>query len=119
MRQAGIIAAAGIVALNEMVDRLAEDHANAKQLAAGLANIPGITIAPETVESNILFFGVAGDDGQSGDVAPLVTAAARAGVLLSGGDDGRIRAITHYGISADDIDRALASIEQAMAVRVA
>jgi threonine aldolase len=119
MRQAGVIAAAGIVALDEMVDRLAEDHANAKRLAAGLANIPGIAVAPETVETNILFFGVLDGDGQPGDVAPLVTAAARAGVLMSGGDDGRIRAVTHYGIGAEDIDRGLEAIESAMAVRVA
>jgi threonine aldolase len=119
MRQAGIIAAAGIVALNEMVHRLAEDHATAKQLAQGLANIPGIVVEPETVETNILFFGVSGRDDQPGDVGPLVQAAARAGVLLSGGDDGRIRAVTHYGIGADDIDRALAAVEQAMAALVA
>ena len=114
MRQAGIIAAAGVVALNEMVDRLAEDHANAKKLADGLAEIPGITIAPETVETNILFFGVRGEDGKAGDVTPLVTAAAQAGVLLSGGDDGRIRAVTHYGISEADIERALAVLAEAM-----
>ncbi len=119
MRQAGIIAAAGVVALNEMVERLAEDHVNAKRLAEGLANIPGIAVAPETVETNILFFGVVDRDGQAGDVAPLVTAAARAGVLLSGGDDGRIRAVTHYGIGAGDIDRALAAVEHAMAALVA
>jgi threonine aldolase len=114
MRQAGIIAAAGIVALNEMVERLAEDHVNAKKLADGLAEIPGITIAPETVETNILFFGVRGEDGAAGDVTPLVTAAAQAGVLLSGGDDGRIRAVTHYGISEADIERALAVLDEAM-----
>jgi threonine aldolase len=115
MRQAGIIAAAGVVALEEMVDRLAEDHAHARQLADGLANIPGITIAPATVETNILFFGMSGPDGQPADVAPLVEAAAHAGVLFSGGDDGRIRAVTHYGITADDIGRALAAVEQALA----
>ena len=114
MRQAGILAAAGILGLTEMVDRLAEDHANAKRLAAGLADIPGITIAPETVETNILFFGVRGEGGQPADVAPLVTAAARSGVLLSGGDDGRIRAVTHYGISEADIERALAALAEAM-----
>jgi threonine aldolase len=114
MRQAGIIAAAGIVALNEMVERLAEDHDNAKKLADGLAQIPGITIAPETVETNILFFGVRGEDGAAGDVTPLVTAAAQSGVLLSGGDDGRIRAVTHYGISAADIERALTVLAAAM-----
>ncbi len=114
MRQAGIPAAAGILALTEMVERLAEDHANAKKLAEGLANIPGIAIEPETVETNILFFGMRGADGQPGDVAPLVTAAASGGVLCSGGDDGRIRAVTHYGISAGDIERALTVFAAAM-----
>ncbi|HLJ80866.1 MAG TPA: low-specificity L-threonine aldolase [Ktedonobacterales bacterium] len=119
MRQAGILAAAGILGLTEMVDRLAEDHANARRLAEGLANIPDITIEPETVETDILFFGVRGGDGQPGDVTPLVTAAAREGVLLSGGDDGRIRAVTHYGISADDIERALGVVAHALAAPVA
>ena len=114
MRQAGIIAAAGVVALTEMVDRLAEDHVNAKRLAEGLAGIPGIIIEPGSVETNIFFFGVRGSDGQPSDVAPLVTAAASAGVLLSGGDDGRIRAVTHYGISAQDIDHAISVVARAM-----
>jgi threonine aldolase len=119
MRQAGILAAAGIVALTEMVDRLAEDHANARRLAEGLANIPGIVIEPATVETNILFFAVTGPDGQPDDVAPLVAAAARAGVLFSGGDDGSIRAVTHAGITAVDIDRALATVARAVEVSVA
>jgi threonine aldolase len=119
MRQAGILAAAGIVALNEMVDRLAEDHANARRLAEGLANMPGILIEPATVETNILFFAVAGPDGRGDDVAPLVAAAARAGVLFSSGDDGRIRAVTHFGITAVDIDRALAAVANAVEASVA
>ena len=114
MRQAGILAAAGIIALTEMVDRLAEDHANAKKLANGLARIPGITIEPETVETNILFFGVRDGNGKPADVTPLVTAAAQFGVLLSGGDDGRIRAVTHYGVSEADIDHALSVLADAM-----
>lgn len=115
MRQAGVIAAAGIVALTEMVDRLAEDHANAKRLAEGLANIPGVAVEPETVETNILFFGLRDAAGRPADVAPFVEAAARAGLLLSGGDDGRIRAVTHYGVTAADIDRALSIAERAVA----
>ncbi len=114
MRQAGILAAAGIVALTEMVERLAEDHVNARRLAEGLANIPGIEIQPETVETNILFFGVQGADGQPGSVLPLVEAAAKEGVLVSGGDDGRIRAVTHYGVSAAGIKRALSVFARAM-----
>ncbi len=112
MRQAGVIAAAGILALTEMVERLAEDHANARKLADGLASIPGIAIEPETVETNILFFGVRDAAGQPADVAPLVSAAAAEGVLFSGGDDGHIRAVTHYGITAADIDRVLTVVAQ-------
>ena len=119
MRQAGIIAAAGLLSLTEMVERLAEDHANARQLAQGLAQIPGILIEPEFVESNILFFGVRGEDGQPGDVSPLVNAAAERGILFSGGDDGRIRAVTHYGVSSADIERALEVVSAAMAAPVA
>lgn len=119
MRQAGVIAAAGLLALTEMVERLAEDHTNAKRLAEGLAAIPGILIQPEIVETNILFFAVRGEDGQPGDVAPLVSAAAERGVLFSGGDDGRIRAVTHYGVSADDITAALEAVSAAMAAPVA
>jgi threonine aldolase len=107
MRQAGIIAAAGIVALNEMVERLAEDHANARILAEGLANIPGVAVDPSAVESNMVFFGAS-----DGDNARLVEAVAVEGLLFSGSDDGRIRAVTHYGITAEDIDAALAVISQ-------
>jgi threonine aldolase len=107
MRQAGIIAAAGIVALNEMVERLAEDHANARRLAEGLANIPGVAVDPSLVESNMVFFGAA-----DGDNMRLVEAVATEGVLLSGSDDGRIRAVTHYGISSEDIDTALTTMSK-------
>ncbi|HEX6818572.1 MAG TPA: low-specificity L-threonine aldolase [Ktedonobacterales bacterium] len=114
MRQAGILAAAGILALSEMVERLAEDHANAKRLASGLANISGIAIEPDTVESNILFFGVQNADGAPGGNEALVSRVAEEGILFSGGDDGRIRAITHYGINAEEIDAALGAVETAM-----
>ena len=107
MRQAGMIAAAGIVALNEMVERLAEDHANARTLAEGLANISGVSVDPSMVESNMVFFGAA--DGEN---ERLVEAVAAEGLLLSGSDDGRIRAVTHYGITAEDIDTALAIMSQ-------
>ncbi len=106
MRQAGILAAAGLLALGEMVDRLADDHANAQRLAVGLAEIAGVRIAPETVESNILFFDVLAEDGQSCNAA-FTRAAAGAGVLFSSGDTGAIRAVTHYGVSAADIDQTL------------
>ncbi len=112
MRQAGILAAAGIVALREMVDRLPEDHALARRLADHLANTPGIAIDPTVVETNILFFRLA---DATRDVAAFTAALAHEGVLMSGFPDGRIRAVTHYGITADAIDRAAAAIARTLA----
>ena len=111
MRQAGIIAAAGIVALETMIDRLAEDHANARRLAEGLADIPGIALDPARVKTNIVFF-----DLQPGTLtAPqLAERVAREGVLIGVNAERRIRVVTHYGIERDDIDTALGVINRAM-----
>jgi threonine aldolase len=106
MRQAGVLGAAGILALTDMVDRLAEDHTNAKRLAHGLAEISGIRAQPDTVESNILFFDVVDATGRRQNEM-FTHAAAESGVLFSGGDTGMIRAITHYGITSDDVERTL------------
>jgi threonine aldolase len=107
MRQAGIIAAAGIVALEQMVDRLAEDHENAQKLARGLMEIRGMHADPATVESNMVFFSLRHSDGTPLDVEPFVRAAREAGVRVGGMGPGRIRAVTHYGITAQDIDTTL------------
>jgi threonine aldolase len=111
MRQAGVFAAAGIVALNEMVERLAEDHANARRLAEGLADLPGIAVDPSAVETNIVFIEL------NGSVAPMKLAARlRAlGVVIAAARGDRIRLVTHYGIDAADIDRALFAFERALA----
>ncbi len=106
MRQAGILAAAGIIGLTEMVGRLAEDHALARRLALGLAEVSGIRIVPDTVESNILFFDVVDAGGESRNEA-FANAAAEAGALFSSGDTGAIRAVTHYGVTADHIEQTL------------
>jgi threonine aldolase len=102
MRQVGVLAAAGIVALEEMVDRLAEDHVNAKALARGLASIPGVTCNPDVVETNILFYGIT-----SMPVNEFTTRLKDAGVLVGGN-----RMVTHYGITATDIDDALGRIHK-------
>jgi threonine aldolase len=107
MRQAGILAAAGIVALEQMVDRLAEDHENARRLAEGLAAIPGLHIDVATVETNMAFFTLQRSDGSPLDTAPFLQAAREAGVLGIDMGPGRIRTVTHYGITAADIDTAL------------
>ena len=109
MRQAGVIAAAGIYALNHMVDRLAEDHENAKTLAEGLAQIPIIELDPETVESNIVIFHVQGDWQEFG------RALKRNGVLASIYGERRMRMVTHYGIARSDIDEALDRVRDAAA----
>jgi len=111
MRQAGILAAAGIVALNEMVDRLADDHANARKLALGLAQIPDISIDPDQIRTNILFFEVTRKDlTQEQFVQRIGAEGVR--MLVSGAQ--KIRAVTHYHITAEDIDRALKVISKVM-----
>lgn len=103
MRQAGIIAAAGVYALRNNVDRLADDHANARRLAEGLTQIPGIKINPDDIETNIVFFDVS-ETGRSG---AELNAAMKPGGVRMGGRGASIRAVTHLGISRADIDRAL------------
>ena len=107
MRQAGIIAAAGVYALDNMVDRLAEDHDNAQRLAKGLASIPGLEIDPERVRTNILFCRV--DQPQSAELAALIEAE---GVKFYDlGPELGWRFVTGYGITASDIDHALDVID--------
>ena len=101
MRQAGILAAAGIYALENMVDRLSEDHANAVHAAEGLASIPGVTLSPPP-ETNLVFFTVDGWD------APVLERKLDdAGVRCFHEGGGRIRWVTHYGIEREDINEAL------------
>ena len=110
MRQAGIIAAAGIVALEQMVDRLAEDHENARRLALGLAEIPGISIDPAQVRTNIVIFDLVAERPTPAEFAARLSAD---GVkVLALGE--RIRLVTHYGIDAADIDKALVAIRKVM-----
>lgn len=107
MRQAGVIAAAGIVALEQMVDRLADDHANARRLAEGLADTPGIILDPDRVPTNIVIFEL--QDGTM-EPAEFCQRLAEHGVKMSPVEGRRIRAVTHYGIEAEHIDQALAAI---------
>jgi len=111
MRQAGIIAAAAIVALEEMVDRLAEDHQNARVLAQGLAGIKGLAVELESVQSNIIIFGLADPARES---APVVEALAAEGVKVGAIDRTHVRAVTHYGIEREDIHAALAAFRRVM-----
>jgi len=112
MRQAGIIAAAGIVALEQMVERLAEDHANARLLAEGLATFPQIDIDLATVQSDIVIFRLR--DGHT-TPADFARALAERGLLVGGIGRANIRAVTHYGIDAGDIEEALEIIRSVLA----
>ncbi|MBK9711636.1 MAG: low-specificity L-threonine aldolase [Kouleothrix sp.] len=112
MRQAGIIAAAGIVALEQMVDRLAEDHANARTLAEGLATFAQIEIDLAAVQSDIVIFKLR--EG-AGAPEPFMRDLAERGLLVGGIGRGYIRAVTHYGIDAGDIEEALEIVRAALA----
>jgi threonine aldolase len=101
MRQAGVLAAAGIFALEKMVERLADDHENAQIAAKGLSENPGITLDPEP-ETNLLYFRAAG-----WDTGKLVRLMAEQGVLCFDEGPGRIRWVTHFGIERADIEEAL------------
>jgi threonine aldolase len=111
MRQAGIIAAAGIVALEEMTDRLAEDHANARRLAEGIAQIPGLAIDQTRVRTNILYLDLV--DRRFSEEGFKLRLAEK-GVLLSHTAPARFRMLTHYGIGSDDIDAALQALRTVM-----
>jgi len=111
MRQAGVLAAAGIVALNEMVERLADDHANARKLADGLAEMPGLSIDPSLIKTDIVYFEVKRDDMT---VEELVKKMEAHGVRMLPVGPGRIRAVTHYHITSDDIDYALAAFSKVL-----
>lgn len=105
MRQVGVIASAALVALNTMIDRLADDHKRAKLLAQSLAEIPGININPDTVETNIIYFKVG---EQTGFTAPeLVGKLKRKGVLCLAPSVDTIRMVTHKDIDDEDIDHAI------------
>jgi len=104
MRQAGIIAAAGIVALTEMIDRLAEDHQTARTLAEGLADLPGLQLDLETVQSNIVIFSTQNPPPEGPSFAQVL---ACEGIKIGDIGDGRFRAVTHYGISQADIQEAV------------
>jgi threonine aldolase len=104
MRQAGIIAAAGIVALTEMVERLAEDHQTARQLAEGLVDLPGMRLDLDTVQTNLVIFGPQNPLPEGPSFAQVL---AREGVKVGDIGGGRFRAVTHYGITDKDIDEAV------------
>jgi threonine aldolase len=104
MRQVGVIAAAGIVALEQMVDRLAEDHANAQVLATGLAELPWIFVEPVPIRTNIVYFRVTPEDT---DARRLATLLDQQGVRMLPLDPRRLRAVTNHHVTRDDIQTVL------------
>lgn len=104
MRQAGVIAAPGILALTEMVDRLAEDHEHAHTLAEGLANLPGVNVALEAVQTNIV---IADIDGTGRTVPALLDELKAVGILATSFGETLVRFVTHRDVGRADIDTAL------------
>jgi threonine aldolase len=106
MRQAGIIAAAGLYALDHHVERLADDHANARRLAIGLSEIPGLEVDPANVETNIVLVGCA-------DATALVRLLAERGVRVGAVDEHTVRMVTHLDVDEAGIERAIAAAGEA------
>jgi threonine aldolase len=107
MRQAGVLATAGLVALDTMIDRLAEDHANARQLARGLANIDGIHLDPDSIQTNIVIFEV---DRSVGSASEFISALAREGVKVTYPGKQSVRMVTHRHIDSADVADALSRV---------
>lgn len=105
MRQIGILAAAGLIAVEDGPERLHEDHANARALADGLAEIDGLSIDPSSVQTNIVIFDVSGTGMKSGEICARLK---EAGLLAIGISDSQIRMVTHLDVSAQDISSAVA-----------
>jgi len=109
MRQAGILAAAGIIALENMVERLEEDHKNARILGEGLADIGGIKVDLETVQTNMVCF----DLNKSGmDTHQFLPKLAEYNILGSPRPPTKVRLVTHYGINEDDIYATIKAIKE-------
>ena len=110
MRQAGVLAAAGLVALEQSPAGLAADHANAKFLAEKLAEMPGVSIRPEDVVTNILFF----DLLETALTCADLSARLREKGVLANGVAGRMRMVTHYDVNREDCERAVGLVKQVL-----
>jgi threonine aldolase len=107
LRQAGIVAAGALYALDHNVDRLAEDHANARTLASGLAALEGVTLDPGEIETNIVIFEV-------GDPEALCAGIERHGVRMGAVGPRSVRAVTHLDVDAEGIQRAIEAVRQVL-----
>lgn len=111
MRQAGILAAAGILSLEKMTQRLSEDHENARIFAMGITSIPGLATEPERVSTNIVYMDLLDRSFTDDD---FLNKLEKQGVKLSHTGAGRFRMVSHYGITRDDIEVALAALGRVM-----
>ncbi|MFL2627443.1 MAG: low-specificity L-threonine aldolase [Dehalococcoidia bacterium] len=109
MRQAGIFAAAGIVALDTMVDRMDEDHKNAKTLAQGISEIDGLQVDPNMIKTNIVIV-----DVLAKPISKFISDLKEKGLLVSHADTNRVRLVTHYGIEESDITKTLEIVDSAI-----
>ena len=109
MRQVGVLAAAGLIALEKMVDRLADDHANARTLAEGLAELPGVRCDLNRVQTNLVYF-----DLEKMPAGAFVDECAKRGLLSDSTGPRSIRFVTHYGIDAEDVQSALKICEEVL-----
>ncbi len=117
MRQAGVLAAAGLIALEEMPRRLGEDHDNAKLLARGLAGMPGVIVDLARVQTNIV---MADLEGGIKLTAPELSARLKErGVLANPVNETRIRFVTHYDVSRSDIEETIAVCDDVLSLRLA
>ena len=113
MRQAGILAAAGIVALENMVDRLAEDHARARKLADGLSQIPGIVLDPGTPATNMIFLSLTADVKWT--TGEFINKVKEHEVLVGDTGERRFRLVTHYWIDDAGVEKTVAAFRSVLA----
>ncbi|MGB9611427.1 MAG: beta-eliminating lyase-related protein, partial [Bryobacteraceae bacterium] len=111
MRQAGVLAAAGLVALEQTPPKLAEDHANARLLAEGLANLRGVRVEPAVPPTNIVIFDIAATGVPAAELSARLK---QRGVLINPISPTALRAVTHYDVSRADCRRALEQIAAAL-----
>ena len=108
MRQVGIVAAAGLVALDSMIDRMQEDHDAARHFASRMAEMKGISVDPEHIQTNIIRFDVPAHTGNA-----IAARMKEEGVYINGGDS-ELRIVTHYGVSSEDYEFAISALDRVM-----
>jgi threonine aldolase len=112
MRQVGVLAAPGIVALTEMADRLKEDNANAKTLALAIAEMPGIRLDPALIQTNIVIFDL---EHPRWTVPEFLSALKERHILALATPAGQIRFVTHKDVGIDDVDKAIQAFRSLLA----